>query len=189
MSALHQAFTTIVHGQVPEVAAASAARAWEQICRDPRSKRCNPLLLAESLHDAVMNGSALGNVHIEKILADNVAAIVATPKACTASIGKVEPVVPQAPHAKKNPGFTPKKDLGPYSERLATSQKIYGGMSLVLAALSALGAVRAFGNSVATDETGQRKMDFSQVGMGLLSAALAAGCAYSAHQQLTGRAF
>lgn len=68
--------------------------------------------------------------------------------------------------------------------KLSTEAKIYGGMSLLMAGLSAIGAVNGFSRAVSKDENGQNKIQWSNVGIGMVSAALAAGSAYIAHQQL-----
>lgn len=68
--------------------------------------------------------------------------------------------------------------------KLSTEAKIYGGMSLLMAGLSAIGAVNGFSRAVTKDENGQNKIQWSNVGIGMVSAALAAGSAYIAHQQL-----
>lgn len=71
-----------------------------------------------------------------------------------------------------------------FASRLSTEAKIYGGISLLMAGLSAVGAFNNFSHAVGKDETGHTQIHWSNVGLGLVSAALAAGTAYVAHQQL-----
>ncbi len=68
--------------------------------------------------------------------------------------------------------------------KLSTEAKVYGGMSLLMAGLSAVGAFNNFNHAVGKDQNGHTHIQWSNVGLGLVSAALAAGTAYVAHQQL-----
>jgi hypothetical protein len=72
-------------------------------------------------------------------------------------------------------------------KQLTTEHTIYGGMSLMIAAVCAMGAASSFKHSVNTDAQGNRKVEWSQVGMGIISAALAAGSVYAGVQTFRGR--
>ncbi len=69
----------------------------------------------------------------------------------------------------------------------STEQKVYGGMSLLMAALCTMGAVKSFGNATTSDADGKSQVQWSNVGLGLLNAAFAAGSAYALHQQFKAR--
>jgi hypothetical protein len=67
--------------------------------------------------------------------------------------------------------------------------KVNGGIWLVGAALSLLGTYSAAKNSLTKDEQGERHFQWSQVGVALIQAGLAAGCASMGVQSLrAGRA-
>lgn len=67
--------------------------------------------------------------------------------------------------------------------------KVNGGIWLAGAALSLLGTYSAAKNSLTKDEKGERHFQWSQVGVALIQASLAAGCAYMGVQSIrAGRA-
>jgi hypothetical protein len=74
--------------------------------------------------------------------------------------------------------------MGANFKKLSTEQKLYGGMSLLIAGMSALGAFNSLTHSVTQDANGNNHIQWSNVGIGLFSAAIAAGSAYAAHAQL-----
>lgn len=95
-------------------------------------------------------------------------------------------------HAKfgtpKRPTGSKLVEVGPMANlsKLSTEQKVYGGLSLIMAGLSAVGAINNFSHAIGKDESGKSTIQWSNVGMGVVGAALAAGTAYLAHQQLRG---
>lgn len=70
-----------------------------------------------------------------------------------------------------------------------TPERVNGGIWLAGAALSLLGTYSAAKNSLTKDEKGERHFQWSQVGVALIQASLAAGCAYMGVQSIrAGRA-
>ncbi len=81
-----------------------------------------------------------------------------------------------------------------YAERISsrlqaytTEQKMHAGMNFLVAGLCAMGAFSQLSKGVAKDEVGERHIQPTQIGMGMVSALLAAGSAYLGVQALRAR--
>lgn len=68
---------------------------------------------------------------------------------------------------------------------LSTEQKVSGGLSLALAGMLGIASMGSLANMVERDEHGNAHMQWSQVGMALCNAAIAAGCGYLGYRTLT----
>ena len=186
----------ILHGRVPENVADDAARAWETIMRDPRSKQHAPDVLAQEMKklfnagkpvkldaiEALLSGAA---THLEGVQ-DSLKKLGIGSFSTSAKSG--DTLVPlhqrivEKPMPSRSQAHTKRSSW--MLEHLSAEQRIYGGMSLLLTGLSAVGAINNFRQAVGKDETGANQILWSHVGMGIISAVLAAGTAYVAHQQL-----
>jgi hypothetical protein len=61
---------------------------------------------------------------------------------------------------------------------LTPEQKIHSGMNFLISGLCAASAFRQLSNSLTKDERGERHIQPTQLGLGIVSALLAAGTAY-----------
>lgn len=83
----------------------------------------------------------------------------------------------------------PVKRFAQEARNATPENKVNGGIWLAGAALSLLGTYHAAKNSLTKDEQGERHVQWSQVGVALIQASLAAGCAFMGVQSLrAGRA-
>lgn len=121
--------------------------------------------------------------HIKQVTLED---IIAGSRTVDEQKGKIAPLRPEA-ITIKNPlaGSAPKpKPKAGWLESVATEHKVNAGIWFAAAALSALGVYSAAKNSVTQDETGKSQVQWSQAGVALLQACLAAGCAYMGAQAL-----
>lgn len=186
-----------VHSQVPEESAEAAARAWEKLMRDPRSKQHAPDVLAQEMRKLFNSGKPVKPDAIEALLSGATTHLEGVQDLLkksgigsfsTSATKSGDTLVP--PHQRIVEKPTPIRSQAHTKrsnwmfEHLSAEQKICGGMSLLLTGLSAVGAINNFRQAVGKDDTGASQIQWSHVGMGIISAALAAGTAYVAHQQL-----
>lgn len=78
------------------------------------------------------------------------------------------------------------KRIAQHVEMLSSEQKISSGMNFLISGLCAASAFRQLSQSVTKDEHGERHIQPTQFGIGIVSALLAAGTAYLGAQALRG---
>lgn len=69
-------------------------------------------------------------------------------------------------------------------DKMTGEEKLYAGMSLLVATMSFAGAFSYLGQALQKDEQGKTQIQWSNVGMGMVNAAFAAGSLYYAHQAM-----
>lgn len=183
------AFLRFVHNQVPEELAEPAARAWEQLARDPRHKQCNIELLAENFREAVINGMPLTSGNLDTMLADHVAAFEATPQYLRVPGAKeLKMATPPKTAPDHNLAARPaaKTSFREYWGKLETPDRVMTATSLLVAGMSAFSAVGYLSQATTHDAEGKSQVQWSHVGMGVVMAALTAGVLYATHGQVVG---
>lgn len=165
--------------QHPELSAAPKPLLEQAVKKAMKLHRDGYGMLPESEHAMYRDSFAKNGIGVvEKAYQDITAAEV------NASTGKKAASAFERPNLKNYKA----NNYSASWKALSTENKVYTGMALLMAGMSALGAVNGLTHATRKDEQGNSSIQWSNVGLGLVSAAIAAGCAYAAHSHLSAKA-
>lgn len=171
----------------------------DKILNDPKFAEFDPAMVADAMQDMVVSGryDTLGDKAAKTLLKEIQTGTQVAQDLLSKTLGKAAEVAPEIEPARfvaKNlkpasrvseirpapkPIVAPKADsLLQTFGKLDTVDKVSLGMTFTFAAMSMLGAFTSLTHAVSTDEQGEKKIQFSQVGAAIVQGLLGAGLLY-----------